>query len=241
MIELVNSEGVISANKLMQLLNVSDMTIRRDLEELDNAGKLVRVHGGAQSLNYQRIIELSHDEKKELNIREKIDAACKAAKYIKENETVFFGPGTTIEAIVDFIDVKELRIVTNSLSVFEKFQQKNAMYEIYLVGGSYRDKTRTFVGSIANEVLTNLKFDKAFIGVNGINETQVSTYNIEEGSSQKIALNNSILKIIVADHYKFDKEDFYQFYPLSDIDLIITDDGIEKDKFTKYVNLVNLK
>ncbi|MGO3838565.1 MAG: DeoR/GlpR family DNA-binding transcription regulator [Vagococcus sp.] len=239
-IELVNKEGVISATRLIETLNVSDMTIRRDLDELDALGKLVRVHGGAQSINYQKLIELSHDEKKEIHINEKINAARKAAQCISEDETIFFGPGTTIETIVDYLEVTNLRVITNSLSVFEKFQNKDKDYEIYLIGGNYRKKTRTFVGSIANEMLKNLKFDKSFIGVNGISETEISTYNIEEGSSQRIALDNSVMKIIVADHYKLDKEDFYQFYGLDDIDRIITDDNISSEQLTRYSNLVRI-
>lgn len=240
-LELVNLEGVVSANRLIDLLGVSDMTIRRDLDELDLANKLVRVHGGAESIDYQQMTELSHDEKKEIHMEQKIRAAKKAAACIKEEETIFFGPGTTIETIVDYIVVEELRVITNSLAVFEKFQQKKTNYEIYLIGGSYREKTRTFVGSMANEMLKNLKFDKAFIGVNGINETEVSTYNIEEGSSQKIALDNSTMKIVVADHYKFDKEDFYQFYELATIDQIITDDELPTEKRVRYTEFVEIK
>lgn len=240
-VELVNKEGVVTATRLIESLNVSDMTIRRDLDELDEAHKLIRVHGGAQSLDHQKMIELSHDEKKEIHMSEKIQAAQKAAASIVEGETIFFGPGTTIETIADYVEVSDIRVITNSLPVFERFQQKEHDYKIYLIGGSYRQKTGAFVGSIANEMLKTLKFDKAFIGVNGISETQVSTYNIEEGSSQKIVLDNSNEKIIVADHYKLDKEDFYQFYPLSDIDRIITDNNIPAEKLEQYTQFTKIQ
>lgn len=163
-----------------------------------------------------------------------------AAASIKEGETIFLGPGTTIEIIADYVEAKDIRVITNSLPVFERFRQKEYNFKLYLIGGSYRQKTGAFVGSIANEMLKTLKFNKAFIGVNGISETQVSTYNIEEGNSQKIVLNNSNEKIIVADHYKLDKEDFYQFYPLTDIDRIITDNNIPAEKLEKYSKVTKI-
>lgn len=239
-LETLDSSGVITVQSIVKQLDVSDMTVRRDLDELSKQGKVIRIHGGAQSLNHYKREELSHIEKKEIHISEKLAVAEAASHFINEGDSIFLGPGTTIELIVQFISVKSLRIVTNSLPVFNLLERKSENFDTYLVGGSYRKKTGAFVGSIANEVISKLKVGKAFIGVNGIDDNSVYTANVEEGSVQSLVLDNAKEKYIVCDNHKFNKQDFYEFYYLTDIDQIITNEGIDQrllDKYKKYTSI----
>lgn len=233
-IETLDSAGVLTVQHIVEQLGVSDMTVRRDLDELSKQGKLIRIHGGAQSLSHYRHDELSHIEKKEIHITEKLAAAKTASSFINEGDSIFLGPGTTIELIVKFIQVKSLRIVTNSLPVFDLLEQKNADYDTYLIGGSYRKKTGAFVGNIANDAISKLKVNKAFVGANGINDNALFTANIEEGSIQSLVLNNAQNKYLVSDYHKFNKEDFYEFFPLSSIDKVITNKTVDKVILKKY-------
>ncbi|MDN6625808.1 MAG: DeoR/GlpR family DNA-binding transcription regulator [Pisciglobus halotolerans] len=233
-IETLDSAGVLTVQHIVEQLGVSDMTVRRDLDELSKQGKLIRIHGGAQSLSHYRHDELSHIEKKEIHITEKLAAAKTASSFINEGDSIFLGPGTTIELIVKFIQVKSLRIVTNSLPVFDLLEQKNADYDTYLIGGSYRKKTGAFVGNIANDAISKLKVNKAFVGANGINDNALFTANIEEGSIQSLVLNNAQNKYLVSDYHKFNKEDFYEFFPLSSIDKVITNKTVDKTILKKY-------
>lgn len=233
-LEILDSAGVITVQNIVKQLNVSDMTVRRDLDELAKVGKAIRIHGGAQSLKHYKREELSHIEKKEIHISEKLAVAEAASQFIHEGDSIFLGPGTTIELIVKFINVHSLRIVTNSLPVFNLLEEKNENFDTYLVGGSYRKKTGAFVGSIANEVISKLKVGKAFIGVNGINNDSVFTANVEEGSVQSLVLDNAKTKYIVCDYHKFNKEDFYEFYHLTDVDRIITNENVSQMLISKY-------
>lgn len=232
--------GVVSVKELTSLLGVTDMTIRRDLIDLEKQDLLVRVHGGAHRKVRNGINEASHTEKNMLNVEEKKEIAQKCAQLIENGDTVFIGSGTTTDFIGDYLDGKEISIVTNSLPIFEKLKD-NPNFDIILVGGRYRVKTQTFVGQFANKLLQEIKVSKAFIGVNGIDGHNVTTANEEEGNGNAIILHNAIEKYIVADNSKFDSYSFYTFYKVDDLDAVITDNQISKkvkDKYNTYTKIL---
>ena len=221
----LDQSGVVSVKNLKELLHVTDMTIRRDLIDLEKQGLLTRVHGGAHKKVRDGLNEVSHSEKTMLNIEEKKTIAQKCAGLIVNGDTVFIGSGTTTDFIGDYLDGKDISIVTNSLPIFEKLKD-NPNFDLILIGGRYRVKTQTFVGQFANNLLREIKVSKAFIGVNGIDGYNVTTANEEEGNGNAIILNNAIEKYIVADNSKFDSYSFYTFYRLDNIDAVITDENL---------------
>ena len=239
-IEMVNTQGIITVNEIINKLNVSDMTIRRDLDELDKAGKVVRIHGGAQSISYSINQELSHSEKQTLQIEEKRKIVELASTYINDGDTIFLGQGTTIELLAHFLINKRIRIVTNNYPAFEILKQSDSV-NIILTGGDFRKNTGALVGPITNANLKRINFTKSFISANGIHNESICTYNIEEGEAQEIALNNSRTKYLLLDNKKLNKDDFYVFYNLHDIDYLITDHSINKDvkiHYEQYVNII---
>ena len=225
--EIVNQEGIITVADIVKQLNVSDMTVRRDLDELDKAGKILRIHGGAQSISYALDQELSHTEKQEVQKEEKKAIAKLAASYVEDGDTIFLGPGTTIEILASYLGGKKIRIITNSYPVFENLRQYDTA-DIIMIGGDYRKNTGAFFGPIANDNLKKLKFSKCFISA------------MAEGETQNIALNNSRTKYLLADNKKFNRDDFYNFYNLHDIDHLVTDDHISADLVTHYSQYVTL-
>lgn len=238
-VEMVNTQGIITVNEIINKLDVSDMTIRRDLDELDKAGKIVRIHGGAQSISYSINQELSHSEKQELQMEEKRKIVQLASTYINDGDTIFLGPGTTIELLSHFLVNKHIRIVTNNYPAFEILKQSDSV-NLILTGGDFRKNTGALVGTITNTNLKRINFTKAFISANGIHNESICTYNIEEGEAQEIALNNSRTKYLLLDNKKLNKDDFYVFYNLHDIDHLITDGNINKDVKTHYEQYVNI-
>ena len=236
-VEMVNTQGIITVNEIINKLDVSDMTIRRDLDELDKAGKIVRIHGGAQSISYSINQELSHSEKQELQMEEKRKIVQLASTYINDGDTIFLGPGTTIELLSHFLVNKHIRIVTNNYPAFEILKQSDSV-NLILTGGDFRKNTGALVGTITNTNLKRINFTKAFISANGIHNESICTYNIEEGEAQEIALNNSRTKYLLLDNKKLNKDDFYVFYNLHDIDHLITDGNINKDVKTHYEQYV---
>lgn len=238
----LDKNDIVTVNDLTTLLDCSDMTIRRDLEELSESGKLIRIHGGAQKISVSPLEEASHIEKREVHIKEKQEIAKLAANKIDNFDTIFIGPGTTLELIAQNIkNINSLRVVTISIPVFESFKNSDLNCELILAGGIYRSRSGTLIGALASNAVSGLKFDKAFVGVNGIQNSQIMTANTEEGRIQSVALNNSQKKYIVADKYKLNRNDFYTFYSLDDIDYLITNKSTSKetiDYYQQYVRLI---
>ena len=228
---------------LVNELNVTDMTIRRDLQELEDENLLIRIHGGARKVETEssHVIELSHRQKRDINIEQKQEIAQIIANNIQENETVFLGSGSTIEFVYDYLDLNQAKIITNSIYVFNQFKN-DERYELLLTGGTYRSKTGSFTGTIANDFVSTINVEKSFISVNALNNYSLYNANEDEGVIQRSILNNSREKYIVADFVKFDKLDFYQFYDLRDADYIITDSKLPQDtieKYSKWVEIIN--
>lgn len=231
-LNMLNASGQITVNEIMDALSVSDMTVRRDLTDLSKRNLLIRTHGGAQRIVASEGYERSHVEKKSLHEDEKRKIASLTASYINDGETIFLGPGTTLEKMAYCLMDKKIRVVTNSLPVFEILNQSTSV-DLILAGGEYRSITGAFVGSVALCALENMRFSKAFISVNGIAQGSVFTYSEAEGEIQKKALNLAMDKYLLADSSKFNAFDFYEFYKVSDFDHIITDSGIDQNTVTE--------
>lgn len=226
---MLNSTGTVTVNEIMQELSVSDMTVRRDLTEMAQRGLLIRTHGGAQRIHSDNSgLERSHLEKKRLQEAEKNVIADLASAQIPDGETVFLGPGTTLELTAANLRNRNMRIVTNSLPVFNILNRSSSV-DLLLVGGEYRPITGAFVGTIPLHAIRNMRFSKAFISVNGIAGRSVYTYSEAEGEVQKAALDQADEKYLIADSSKFGRYDFYEFYKISDFDHVITDAAISQE------------
>lgn len=228
-LQVVKTQKFVTVDELARALKVSDMTIRRDLNELHKANKILRIHGGAQLLSDQIRTEKSYQQKREIHSKEKYEVAKRACNLIHENDSIYVGPGTTLELLVANLKIKHLRIVTNSLPVFEAAKNNMNDYELIMIGGSYRRISGAFVGALANNELKTMSFSVGFVGVNGINDTSLTTANLEEGQTEGIGLDHSQIKFVVADYTKLDHSDFHQFYDLRKVDGLITNRGIEPE------------
>lgn len=231
-VNLTNSLHTVTVKDLADTLGISEMTVRRDLVELDSAGKIERVHGGAQSLlrTHHPVLgrEFSHNEKRLLNADLKKQVAQAAVNLIHEGDTIFIGTGTTAELMVPLIPNMRLRIVTNSLAVFGLIENKPE-FELYLVGGLYRPATMSFVGPVAEAMISSIGFSKVFIGTNGVADNNIYTSGIEPGSVQAAAYEAAEQRYLLADSSKFGRRDFYSFYKLNKLDAVITEPGISPE------------
>ena len=242
---LVDKRGTATVRQIADTLGVSDMTIRRDLDELSEAGRVERIRGGARALARGSVTTLSHEyshaEKRRLRIAEKQHAARLASGLIADGDTVFLGPGTTIELMVGSLPSSRIRVITNSLPVFNLLDTRSDL-DLCLVGGIYRPRTGAFVGPMAEEAVSTLGIDRAFIGANGVIDRSISTSTMEEGKVQQLVLEKADERYLVADSSKVGRRDFYSFYDLAKLDAVITDGAIEPDKramletFTKVIS-----
>ena len=230
--QLLEEQGTVSVKEISDELGVSDMTIRRDLEELAALGELERVHGGARSAQGRSRSmlrhEYSHSEKRTKHANEKLQIAQKAVSLIEEDSTVFLGTGTTVEQMASILPAFHLRIITNSLSVFNLLESREDC-ELCLVGGMYRRRTAAFVGPTAEDTLRAIGIDTAFIGANGVLDNDISTSNMDEGRIQQLAFGKADARYLIVDGSKVGKRDFYTFYHLDDLDAVVCEPGISAD------------
>lgn len=227
--QLLEEQGTVSVKEISDALGVSDMTIRRDLEELASLGEIERVHGGARSAQGRPHAmlrhEYSHSEKRTKHAEEKLQIARRAVELIEEGSTIFLGTGTTVEQMASMLPTFRLRIVTNSLSVFNLLEAREDC-DLCLVGGMYRRRTAAFVGPTAEDTLRALGIDAAFIGANGILDGDVSTSNMDEGRIQQLAFSKADSRYLIADSSKIGKRDFYTFCRLNNLDAVVCEPDI---------------
>lgn len=206
-LEQLSLYGVVKSNDLIQALGVSQMTILRDLQELEAEGKLKRIHGGAKSAT-QLLQDESIQNKLNLNQTEKQQIAQVAASLIQEKATIYLDSGTTTLLMIPYLP-KNLTVVTNSILHAHQLVQREIA--CLILGGNIKPKTNAIIGISAYAELSKLNFDYCFIGANGIDLTAgFTTPSHEEGELKKLALQKAKSPFIVADGSKFGKVAFVQ-------------------------------
>lgn len=212
--------------ELCEALEVSAVTIRKDLKLLEKKGLLYRTHGGA-SLENPYINERAVVEKEKISVEEKNGIAQAAAKLIEEYDSIMIASGTTVQALSKFINPKEkLTVITASVYVvLHLIHNKNI--EILQLGGYIRHSSASVIGSYAAQILSNVSCSKLFLGVDGIDfDYGLSTTSLEEAQLNQKMLASAQRTIVLADSSKFGKKSFAKICDISDINEIITDSGI---------------
>ncbi len=226
-VEQVQKSGVVTVATLCENFDVSDMTIRRDLRELNREGLLRRVHGGAVS-NLGRSYEppLKLRSTRQMDAKKAIGA--EAANMIVDGDSVAFDVGTTTFEIARVLEGKHnLTIITASLPIANYVVSNYSLtsdIRLILTGGILRPGELSMTGHIATNTYEGLHVDKAFIGVGGISiEDGLTEYNLEDALVKKPLIQNAREKIVVADSSKLGRTTFTAIAPLSIVDTIITD------------------
>ena len=231
-VEMCRARGTVTVREIADILGVSDMTVRRDLMELSEEGRIVRFRGGAKTtdatMGRSLICEPSHLERQLLHIDEKSHIAEIAATQVREGDTIFLGSSTTVELAAQCLPTVPLRIVTNSLPIFNLFADGD-IREVILIGGTFRHHSGTFMGPLAEGALESLGFDKAFIGVNGIQDGSLYTSYFDAGRLYQIALERADERFVLADWSKMDMRGFYSFHDLGPDDTVVTDPGVSDE------------
>lgn len=229
---LVNQKGTIRVSDVVKLLNVTDMTVRRDLVELEEQGVLTKIHGGARSNKAFQYREYSHAEKHIQNKEAKQAIASKAAQLIEDGDTIFLGPGTTVAFLAEALNNQRLTVITNCMPVFTLLMAKKTEdFQVFLLGGEYRQVTEAFVGEITNTSLEKLRFSKMFFSGNGVRDGEVMTSTLAEAYTQNLALKHSLEKYLLLDSSKIGKDDFTSFCKLRDLTALITDVKTEDENY----------
>ena len=228
-LDLIKNKKNIKLNELIEELKVSEATVRRDLNFLEEKGKIKRVHGGAV------LVENKEEDivyKKMVYSEEKDIIGKKAAALIKNGDIIYLDAGSTTESVIKYLKEKEdIKVVTNGFTHIEELTK--AGVEAYIIGGKVKLKTGATVGATAVISLKNYNFDIAFIGANGITADGYSTPDPEEVIVKSEAIKRSKKVYFLCDSSKFKENSFMNFASLED-GILITDGKIPKE-FTKII------
>ncbi|PAV27657.1 DeoR family transcriptional regulator [Virgibacillus profundi] len=223
-LQLIEQRKIIRIQELVDELNSSESTIRRDLSQLEQKNKLKRVHGGA-SILHQKKEEPSILEKSTKYLSEKVRIAKYAASLIKDNDCIFLDAGTTTNNMIPYINAKNITVVTNSPSHLKPLLEKE--FHTYVLGGFVKPRTEALIGQMAVDTLRKFRFDKSFIGVNGIHLNYgYTTPDPEEATLKSVAMKMGQNVYVLADHTKFHEVTFTQIAELEDA-VIITNEADE--------------
>ena len=226
-IQLIKSGNPVKVIELSILFTVSEATIRRDLQELENLGLLQRTHGGAVSPQLDS--ELSFHDREVFYLNEKRQIALAAASMVQDGETILLDAGTTTREIARALCGRRLTVATNSMDVAFVFAEEPDI-EVILLGGTWRKSINSLVGPLTNTMLKLFCFDKAFVAANSVDSRLgASTHNLAEAETKGLMLQSARQAILVVDHSKFEQKTFCRICNLSELSLLITDSGTPKD------------
>jgi DeoR/GlpR family transcriptional regulator of sugar metabolism len=216
-INLISETGSVQVDELARVMDVSLMTIRRDLEKLRQDGRIDRCHGGAVIKR-----EVPYIEKRNREIGEKQKIAEKCIEFIKKGNAVYLDAGTTTYEIAKLVkDIPTLTVITNDLEIAELLMHTNQ--NLIICGGSVQKSTGSLVGALANQMMENMRMDIAFLGAMSIDdEYNVLTPTMDKAVLKRTICKNAREKYLVVDSSKFGRQALIKINHLSDYTGVVT-------------------
>lgn len=236
-LQLVKEKPIVKIQELVDLTGTSESTIRRDLTVLEEGKFLKRVHGGAARLK-GKLEEPSMVEKSSKNLQEKRAIAQYAASLVEEGDSIYLDAGSTILEMISFLTVKDIVVVTNGLMHLPQLLNKNI--ETYVIGGYAKPKTNAIIGRGALASLEQYRFDKCFLGVNGIHpHSGYTTPDQEEAMIKQKAMSISREAFVLADDSKFSEITFAKIADLHEATIITN--TLEEEMKGQYTSKTSIK
>ena len=229
-VRLAKEHGFIQTEKLASQLGVSDVTIRRDIREL-NVKNLVRMeHGGVSAINYlQAKPEPEYETKMQVYLQEKKAIAKTAVSFINDGDILVIDAGTTCLQIARQINIAEitrLSVITNDIVIARELNE-NPNITVILLGGTMRSQYHNAFGSFTEAMISNLRANKFIFAFDGFTvERGFSSTFLEEISLKQKMIEISSSVIAVTDSSKIGVEALYTICDLNKVDRLITDSGI---------------
>lgn len=223
--EFLCKYGSVQVEELSQKLQVSTMTIRRDLLKLQQDGKIERCHGGAVAKQ-----EVTYMDKQTSHCEEKLAIAQKCAEYVSSGNTVFLDAGTTTYEIArKIMEIPDILVVTNDLEIAQLL--KNSQAELFLCGGYVQKSTGSMFGRYATQMLKDFKFDIGFFGAASINdEFEVMTPTIDKMWLKRETPKQCRSVYLAVDSSKFGRQAMAKINCLGDYTGIVTDQVFNKEE-----------
>lgn len=227
-LETVHREGRVLVTELAKQFRTSQITIRKDLEVLDNQGLIQRTHGGALPVQAGALLDPTLREKEKLHRKEKMRIAMAAAKLVEEGESVLLDSGTTTTAVARALkDASKLTVITNATNIAAELAGTNV--DVILTGGTLRKNSFSLVGPLAEQTLRQLSADILFLGVDGFDtKAGLFTPNVLEAQVNRIMVEIATRTVAVCDSSKFGRRSLCNIVPTSAVNHVITDKNISK-------------
>jgi len=216
-----------TVNELAKKFDITGITIRRDLAELEREGKIVRTHGGAV-IAKPSVVEFEFSERAQSRTREKRAIAQEAAKLIEPKMTVTIDTGTTtLEVAKALVGVEKLTVLTSSLAVASTLY-RNGGVKLVLLGGIVRKDSPDMYGDVTVDNLRRFRVNLAILGADAITEQGFFALDPNVASVSRAMADQAIEKVVVADSSKFLAAAFARFAPWEEIDILVTDDEVPR-------------
>jgi len=235
----IRAHGAVRVTDLVDELDVSDMTVRRDIAELARAGLVRRVHGGAVAPEppARSTHEPDFETKRTWAAAEKAAIAREALATIEPGQAIALSAGTTTHLLAELIAadlaLRPLTVVTNSLRVADALYHAadssgRSSLEVILTGG-VRTPSDALVGPVADAAIERLRVDRALLGVHGLDQHGATTPNLLEAATDQALVASAARLTVLADHTKWGVVGLARIASLDQIDLLLSDDGLPED------------
>jgi DeoR/GlpR family transcriptional regulator of sugar metabolism len=224
LLELIRQRGFAPLSDLAETLDVSESTVRRDLDVLEESGSAKRTHGGVYYTGPSP--QLPHfDRRQAAQLDEKRQIARAAAGLIEEGDTLLLDGGSTTYELARLLVDRALQIVTNSLPVANLFTAGDRA-DLVVIGGYVHTRTGVCLGPYANHMLADLTVRRAVLSVSGVNEKGFYNSNLLLVGTEQAMMRAADEVIVVADSSKFGHSSLALLCGLCDIDTLVVDAGL---------------
>ncbi|GEK35205.1 DeoR/GlpR family DNA-binding transcription regulator [Kurthia sibirica] len=224
-IKNLQEHRMVKVTELSKTLNVTEETIRRDLEKLELKHKLKRTHGGAIPIVDRDDDEIPFSDRKIMNKKEKLEVAKKAVSLINEKDIIFLDASTTALYLARFLPNMDLTVLTNSMPVAIELA-KNHKVKVMLTGGTVSENSLSLVGPTAIRSIEHFHVDKTFFSCKGFDkEWGVSDSNEQQANVKRRIIKNSDEVILLIDHSKLGQKSFANIDDKNVLDYIVVDKG----------------
>ncbi|MFN7168450.1 DeoR/GlpR family DNA-binding transcription regulator [Pannonibacter sp. SL95] len=221
-LELARQQGKVTVEGLAEHFGVTVQTIRRDLSELSDSGKLERVHGGA--ILPSGVTNIGYEDRRNLNRDAKTAIATQCARAIPSDVSVFLNIGTSTEAVArELLHHRNLMVVTNNMNV-ANILVANPECQVIVAGGALRRTDGGLVGNLTTRTIEQFKFDFAVIGCSALDEEgDLLDFDIQEVGVSQTIIRQARKTFLVSDHSKFQRTAPARITSLARIDTFFTD------------------
>ena len=226
MLDVIRQQGFVSIPELRDSLEVSESTIRRDLESLEESGEARRTHGGVfYTGSVTTVRQFQRGNPNDGAWDKKRAIALEAAKLVNDHDTVLLDGGSTTYELAKQLVGRPLQIVTNSLPVANLFSASDSV-DLVILGGAIHNRTGVTHGPFTDQMLETINVQKAFLSVAGVNEKGFYNSNLLLVETERCMMRSADRTIIVADSTKFGRSSLARMLEWNQVDTLVVDEDL---------------